>query len=263
MLPGLFQSVLGEENFRRTVFDRLVPSGTFYITRVKKVPTFEQVKELLKISNPQYRAIIGMLACTGMRIRELLSRKVLDVEERSNGYGRIRLLAKETKARYQRTCFVTKEVMCWIRDYRTWLGTNSEYVFPGDVKGWLQYDTVLDQIKRLYRKIGLKDASDKSEIYCIHSFRTFADNQMRKAGLDSKYCSAIIGHTNKLQSEISYIDWDIVEKEWLQKVEPRMTFLDTRNQVEPLQKKNSILETLLELSDSERSKLFSLLKKQD
>ena len=29
----------------------------------------------------------------------------------------------------------------------------------------------------------------------------------RKAGLDSKYVSAIIGHVNKLQSEASYLDW--------------------------------------------------------
>jgi len=250
MLPGLFQSVLGEENFRRTVFDRLVPSGTFYITRNKKVPTESELKHLLEISNPEYRAIIGVLACTGMRIRECLSRKISDIEVREEGYGKVKLQPSETKARYQRSCFITKEVLGWITAYRTWLGTNSEWVFPGEIKGWLQYDTVLDSIKGLYRKIGLLDKPDKTEIYCIHSFRTFADSYMRNLGLDSKYVSAIIGHRNRLQAESHYLDWNQIEKSWTEKC-AQASFLgvqdtDSKEKIERLEKHNGKLEALLE-----------------
>ena len=136
--------------------------------------------------------------------------------------------------------------MEWIRDYRTWLGTNSEYVFPGETKGCLQYDTVHNQIKKSYRKIGLKDSPDKSEIWTTHSFRTFADNQMRKFGLDSKYVSAIIGHKNKLQAEASYLDWNIIEQEWVSKCSEKMCFLSGKSKdYEQVKDENSDLKSLL------------------
>src|SRR2546422_9576597 len=34
MITGLFESVLGEENLRRRVMDRLVPTGAVYVSRV-------------------------------------------------------------------------------------------------------------------------------------------------------------------------------------------------------------------------------------
>jgi integrase len=172
-----------------------------------------------------------------------------DIEVRAGGYGKVKLQPSETKARYQRFCFVTKEVLGWITAYRTWLGTNSEYVFPGENGGWLQYDTVLDQIKALYHKIGLLDKPDKTEIYCIHSFRTFADSYMRNLGLDSKYVSAIIGHRNKLQSETHYLDWNQIEKSWVEKCS-QTAFLtvqdtDSKKKIDRLENRNDKLELLL------------------
>jgi hypothetical protein len=143
---------------------------------------------------------------------------------------------------------VTKEVLGWITAYRTWLGTNSEYVFPGEINGWLQYDTVLDQVKGLYRKIGLLDKPDKSEIYCIHSFRTFAGDYMRRLGLSEKYVLAIIGHRNRLASESHYLNWTEIERDWKEKCS-ESTFLlttDSKVKIERLEKHNGKLEALLE-----------------
>src|SRR5439155_5924174 len=120
MLPGLFQSVLGEDNFRRTVFDRLVSLGTVYSTTIKKIPTPDGVRSMLRMANPQYKALIGVL-CSGMRIGEGLSRKWTDLEIRKEGYARVRMQAKETKARYLRYSFLTRETMEWIRVYTDWL----------------------------------------------------------------------------------------------------------------------------------------------
>ncbi|TMI22689.1 hypothetical protein E6H31_01400 [Candidatus Bathyarchaeota archaeon] len=81
-LPELFQSVLGEENFSKTVFNRLVPKGDSYVTTRKAIPTWEQVKYMLKISTPQYRCLIASLATAGWRIMEALTRKMSDLDSR-------------------------------------------------------------------------------------------------------------------------------------------------------------------------------------
>src|SRR5207237_2099430 len=101
LLLGMFQATIGEEMCRRTIYNRLIPVGSVYVTRTKLVPTFEQVRSMMKLANPQYRAIIGVLATSGMRSGEVLSRKKEDLELR-NGYARVRLLANETKGRYRR-----------------------------------------------------------------------------------------------------------------------------------------------------------------
>jgi len=246
-------SVLGEENFSKRTFDRLVPTSPAYIVRFKKVPTLEQFRQVLRIANPQYRAILAFLACTGMRIGEVLSRKKSDIEIRKEGYAVVRLPASETKARYRRYGFLTKEVLGMISDYHSWLGseaTRSEYVFPGCESGFLEYHGVLEQVKTLYKRCGLNDAPDKSEIYCIHSLRTFAGDYMRRLGLGEKFVLAIIGHKNKLGAESHYVNWDEVERSWVEHCADRLSFLDTavvvNSKVAELTRTNGKLEALLE-----------------
>lgn len=36
---------------------------------------------------PQYRAVLGVLSCTGMRIGEALSRRMSDIQIRKEGYA--------------------------------------------------------------------------------------------------------------------------------------------------------------------------------
>jgi len=74
---------------------------------------------------------------------------------------------------------------------------------------------------------------------------------MRKAGLDSKYVSAIIGHVNKLQSEASYLDWTEIEKEWVAKCEQKLTWLADStllNRLSEEKNKTANLESLLSMA---------------
>ncbi len=245
-LPGLFQSTLGEEHFSRIVFDRLVPTGPVYVVTRKKVPSIEGVRRMLQIAGPQYRAIVGGLACTGMRISEWLSRKMSDLEIRPQGFARVTLRSNETKGRYLRYTFLTKEVVEFVRIQQ--LKYPSEYVFKGETTGHLQPHSVQQYVKQLYKNSGMIDS--QGEIYCSHSFRTFADSMLRNCGMDSKYVSAIIGHKNKLQAEASYLDWTEIERQWVEKCS-QTSFLtvqdmDSREKIERLEKHNGRLEVLLE-----------------
>ena len=55
-LPELFQSVLGEENFSKTVFNRLVPKGDSYVTTRKAIPTFFDFSSKGAPKIPAYRS---------------------------------------------------------------------------------------------------------------------------------------------------------------------------------------------------------------
>jgi len=244
VLPGLFESVLGESRFSKRTFDRIVPSGSFYISHVKKAPERQQVVQMLKIASPLYRAVIAMLACTGMRIGEALTRKWSDLEIRTDGHARVTLRASETKAKYSRYTFLTRESLEWLQLLRT----ENDYIFPSDKAEHLSYNGARRMIKPLFRKAGLNDASDKSEVYTIHSFRTFASDEMRACGLREKDTLAIIGH--KYGSESSYIDWKRVESNWVEACANKLCFLDNgavaQKQVTELTRTNGKLEALLE-----------------
>jgi integrase len=245
-LPSLFQSVLGEEHFSRTVFDRLVPNGAVYVVTRKKIPPVDGVRRMVEIASPQYRAIVSGLAVSGMRIGEWLSRRMSDLEIRNEGYARVTLRANETKGRYLRYTFLTREVVDFVKIQQ--MNYPSEYVFKGETYGHLKEHSVQQQIKNVYRNAGLLDS--EHEIYCAHSFRTFADSMLRSFGLDSKYVSAIIGHKNKLQAEASYLDWSEIEHQWVEKCADKLTFLtradpEQKKEIERLENRNDKLELLL------------------
>ena len=246
MLFGLLVAVLGEDNVRKSVFDRLVTYETPYVSRTKKSPSPDNVRSMLSMANPLYRALIGLLACTGMRIGEALSRKTSDIETRPDGHARIVLRASETKARKLRYVFATKEDVDWIDAYRKSVGATSEWLFPGDKNGHLRYNGVHEPIKNLFRKAGLLDAPDKSFIYSAHSLRTFADTQMGRAGLDRKWIELVIGHSNSLAASASYKDWDAIEEEWVKTCAAKMCFAEQKKEIERLQSHNGKLEALLE-----------------
>jgi len=242
-LPLFFKSTLGESAFNQSEFDRFVPAGDYYPSSEKLVPSRDEFREMLKHTTPQYRAVIGGLACSGMRIGEWISRKMSDLEIRKDGYARIRLQASETKARAYRYVFLTKEVVDFVKQYHAGL-KETEWVFPGEVhvlkngRGptqptgkHLDYATAEEQIKKTFQKVGLKDKEDGTEIYTAHSFRTFADRELRKCGLSEKYVELTIGHKNVLAASASYKDWEQIEKDWFELCESKLTWLSEKVEV--------------------------------
>src|SRR6266704_590985 len=134
-LPAFWISVLGEENFKQSKFDRLIPRGDDYVSRTKGVPTVDQLTEMLRIANSRDRAMIATLG-SGMRIGEVLSFKMKQIEIRKGGYGRIKLTASATKERVWRYVFLTQETVDFINRYHTL--TTSEWLFPGELGNHLQ-----------------------------------------------------------------------------------------------------------------------------
>ncbi len=74
---------------------------------------------MLKIATPLYRALTCLLAVSGMRIEEAVTRKWAELEIRTPWYARVTLRAGETKARYLRYTFLTPESVEWLQLIRT------------------------------------------------------------------------------------------------------------------------------------------------
>jgi integrase len=238
MFPGFIQSVLGEDAIKRSVYDRLVPIGDNYVSTTKKSPTPDDLRQMLRITNSQRRAMLGIMACTGMRISEVVSRRMSDLEmNKTDGHVRVKLQAGETKSRIGRYAFLTKETKEWIDQFRLEVDSQakhngqdpSPWLFPGEKGGHLGASAAYYHIKRLFELAGCKDTED--ETYSPHSFRTFADSQMAKAGLDRKYIALIIGHKSQLASEAHYKDWGEIETQWFELCEPKMTWLIERVEI--------------------------------
>ena len=231
MLPGLFESTLGEESIKRSVFDRLVRRGDYYVTKTKKAPSPDELRRMLELAQPRNRALLGLMACTGCRISEAVSRRMTDLEfNKDKGRVRIKFQAGETKARTRRYAFLSKEVDKWIMQFRLDVGAQakedhaepSQWLFPGELGNHLSAKGAYHKLKRLFAMAGCKDTED--ETYSPHSMRTFADKEMSKAGLDRKYIALIVGHKSQLASESHYVDWAAVEDSWFERCEDKMTW---------------------------------------
>lgn len=175
------------------VFNQLVPAGDNYTQTEEKAPTVEELRHILRnLANPRDMALLGLLSVTGMRIGEALSRKMSEIERRKDGHARIKLQAQQTKKRYVRYVYLTKEVVRLIDDFHSGLqhsvkavgkvvtGTDTSWVFPGEHGKHMDEVTAWNAVKDLFERAGLKDTEDA--IYSPHSMRKFAQSQMRKSG---------------------------------------------------------------------------------
>jgi integrase len=212
LLPEFFIVTLGSKNFSREDFDTLVPYEKPLVETRKKTPVMDGIRLMISYSNPQYRALIGVFANIGWRIEEILSRRWSDVKIKAEGYARTEIKAKDTKARYDRVAFLTPEVVTWLHKYSEVLPEKSQWLFPGYNGSHLLQQTAEHNLKRLFKKAGMFD--DEDAIYSSHSFRTFADGLLSKAGLDRKYIELTIGHKSSLGAGVSYKDFDAIEEQW-------------------------------------------------
>jgi integrase len=218
-----WDACIGEDSYKSSVFERRIPSIKVYILVSKKIPKLDNVRYMVQLSTPQYRALIGVLL-SGMRIGEIVSRQWRDIEIRPAGHARVKIAAPDTKGKYKRYAFLTKEAVDWLKQFRLTLvngNGDDSWVFPGELGKHLDENTAYSGMKRLFRIAGLMDTEDES--YTVHSFRTLADSIMSKGGMDRKFIEGIIGHKSKLGATLSYPDWEEAEEQFVERVEPVAT----------------------------------------
>jgi len=231
MIPGFFKSTLGPTFFSETVYNEKVkePKDTS-IRNLKEKPSTEKIREMLRLATPQQKALIGGYVISGMRPDELVSRKMKGLKLRSDGHAMIELQPEETKSRYYRQCYLTTEVVNWIRDYHTRLHgdfetclKSDEWVFPGYKGQHLRAQVVWLIMKKFFKDVGLDDSREEAsdgtfrrKVFTTHSLRTVSQTLLTDSGLKEQWVKWTIGHKTALGSDISYPDWEKCESAWVE-----------------------------------------------
>lgn len=95
---------------------------------IDRIPTTEQLRSLILNSPPGTRALIALLASSGLRIGEAGNLRIGKLELLKN---KITLIANKTKSRRTRVSFITDETAGFIREYlRRRIDSKDEWLFP-------------------------------------------------------------------------------------------------------------------------------------
>lgn len=157
------------------------------LARLKKreviVPTDEEVIKLIReCEDKEMKCIIELAITTGGRISEIVKIKFEDIYRTQN---KLRIKGKGGKERYtEMPEEMLKELEEYYRGYRKRI--DNEYMFSRE-KGHVKSDYVGRELKRIEKKIGLKE-------YTMHQLRKYFATKKYAQTRDIKYVSRILGH---------------------------------------------------------------------
>lgn len=179
-----------------------------FIKTVDRAPTLDELKRIILHTNSRGKAMISMLASSGMRIGELLSLRVKDVDC-SRHPVTVSLRAEVTKDRQARYCFLSDEAATFLKEY---LGKRADrpddYVFNTTTRGRehvagnlpMSYWNADKILTVALRHSGLEQKDDYGrDVLHLHSLRKFFFSQLVPV-LGREVVEALMGHKAFLDS---------------------------------------------------------------
>ncbi len=215
-----------------------------------RIPTIEEMKAILYSTNIRGKAVISMLVSSGMRIGELLSLRVKDVDFTSHPTA-IRLRPEVTKDRQARTCFISDESTKFLKQY---LG---ERIRSQDSCIFLvRDDNVKEENKPIsywnvdtiftiaVKKAGIyeKDDHGRDRIH-LHVLRKFFFTQLVPV-LGREITEALMGHKQFLDSAYRRFTESQLGEHYL-KAMHTVTILDSKPSMQPTDVKLEVLKMLM------------------
>lgn len=148
-------------------------------TKLKTIPDDQQFIEFYNLLPYQTQLVFLVLYTSGLRIGEVLSLKIGNIDFETNMINASNIHKGTTKASW--ISFITQEVLDTVSDY---LGTLGDF----------EDDDNLFSISSRAVQQAFKDASDKLGISINpHLLRTVFTEKCAKAGIDKKYIDAFCG----------------------------------------------------------------------
>lgn len=191
----------------------------------------DEVKRLLKVApffseyNIRARAIIEFLLGSGVRVAELCSLKVSDIDLKQKWF---RVTGKGNK---QRLCFINNDMVVALKKYLATRRNNSIYLFT-------RYDKYEDgkpittrSIERLVKECGIKAGITKPVTPHVLR-RTFAAKLLRK-NVDIRYIQEFLGH-DSLQTTQWYTKIEQNELEKVYRIASSKTSKNVKKETEQI-----------------------------
>jgi site-specific recombinase XerD len=148
----------------------------------------EDVRRLLVVINMvHHRAIVLILLRTGMRIGELLSLKVPDL----NLTEQKAMIYEAPKTHLGRVVYLSDDAMTALRAWLEQREPDKEYLFYGRDRDRLTYSGARMMFKRYLKRAGLSH-----KCYTLHCLRHTFATQLLNAGMRLECLQQLLGHTN-------------------------------------------------------------------
>lgn len=172
-----------------------------------RIPTPEELKQIMEHCDLQMRFYLLLLSSTGMRPGEAIQLRWDDIDE---DRGRIFIRAEITKNRESRICFMSTEAM---ELYRQWVAYYPKYVEKKDaITSWAEfesdtrlifpvaYNAVLDKFTRALQKAGLneRDPSTRRHVIHFHGMRKYFRTRLPMGGATVDVTEELMGHEGYL-----------------------------------------------------------------
>lgn len=213
-----------------------------------RIPTSAELRDMVVVSKPRGKALITMLASSGLRVGELLALKVGDLDFDKHP-TRIRLKARATKDRQARWCFISDEATAFLKDYlKDRIAQKDSFVFLGRHQGLNDEGEEYKQRRvgngienkpisywncdylftlalknaRIYEK----DENNRDVIH-IHCLRKFFFTKMLSV-LGREITEAVIGHKEYLDSAYRRYTIDELGEHYLKGMDA-VTVMSVRN----------------------------------
>ena len=184
-----------------------------------RAPTVEELRELVKLAPLREKALILMLATSGLRISTLLSLKYRHVKEDLEA-GRtpvhIHIEARITKGKYaDYDTFINEEAAHYLKLYLEERKRGTRRIPPEKITDEsplfrtyskrvkpLSYEQVKHEWHKLLKKAGLDEKNGKFYKLRIHSLRKFFRTQLAALGVPTDYIEYMMGHKRDTYNKI-------------------------------------------------------------
>jgi integrase len=220
---------------------------------IDRIPTREELRGLILNSGPGTRALIGLLASSGLRIGEAGSLRIGNLALLSN---KITVIANKTKSRRTRVSFITDETAGFIREYLgSRIDSKDEWLFPDpdDPSKPCPRNTLYMRIFRVLQKQGLRVKLDPdSRMYELHphAFRKYFFSKLIGAGVDRGVAEYLMGHRFGLDNAYLRMDEERLRKEYMKAADDFMFLRDGKLDRESKERIDA-LQNLLKRKDTE------------
>jgi len=219
--------------------------------------TSEIITRLIEESPKQYKPLLLVLLSSGMRVSEALQIRVKDIDVTTNPIS-INLRAETTKAREQRTAYISDEAWHLLKPIVK-RKTDDQTVFQKAYNNPSSLISAETKFWRLREKCGFTLKYENTNRYHvnIHAFRSYFHTQATKI-LGGDIAHALIGHHAYLDQ---YFRLDEKEKsEMYHKLEPYLTVDNTQRTRAIIEDKDRQLEEM-DLMKIEMAKMQAQMKR--
>jgi integrase len=220
---------------------------------IDRIPTREEIRNILLNSNRKTRALVGLLATSGLRIGEAAALRIGNLELLSN---KITLMSSRTKSRRVRVSFITDETAGFIREYLSKrIDSKDQWLFPSDVdpKQHVSPDALYMDVYRVLRKLGLLsrlDPDSKRNQLHPHSLRKFFFSKLIGVGVDRGIAEFFMGHSYNLDAAYLHMG-DEQLQEFYMKAADDFIFLQDRKLDRESKERVDELQNQLKRKDAE------------